>query len=145
MRSIRILFSIYIKNIATHNNIKYSICKYMYVGIQMYNKIKSFPKFHKNQLHDVSRTQQGRQREPSVKTLCSTFCRILEELRVEWQNSTPHLPSTPERRNGNINLNKYFTSPRLLRHDWPQKLFPIFVYKENSWSFCRGKTHIYSY
>ena len=64
-----------------------------------------------NQLHAVSRTQQGRQREPSVKTLpLSTFCRILEALRVEWQNSTPRLTSTPERRNGNIKLSKYFIS-----------------------------------
>ena len=64
-----------------------------------------------------------------------TFCRILEALCVEWQNSTPRLSSTPERRNGNINLSKYFISssgdgthnqsvlqshfvPR--RHDWPQ-------------------------
>ena len=27
-----------------------------------------------------------------------------------WQNSTPRFPSTPERRNGNINLNKHFIS-----------------------------------
>ena len=62
-----------------------------------------------NQLHAVSRTQQGRQRELSVKTL-PTFCRILEALRVEWQNSTSRLTSTPERRKGNINLSKYFIS-----------------------------------
>ena len=31
-----------------------------------------------------------------------------QALRVEWQNSTPRLTSTPERRNGNINLSKYF-------------------------------------
>ena len=31
-------------------------------------------------------------------------------LRVEWQNSTPRLASTPERRNGNIHLSKYFIS-----------------------------------
>ena len=63
-----------------------------------------------------------------------TFCPILEALLVEWQNSTPHLTSTPERRNGNINLNKYFISSSgdrthnqsvlqshfvPLRHDWP--------------------------
>ena len=44
----------------------------------------------------MSRTQQGRQREPPFPT----FCRIPEALRVEWQNSTPRLTSTPERRNG---------------------------------------------
>ena len=27
---------------------------------------------------------------------------------VEWRNSTPRFASTPERRNGNINLNKIF-------------------------------------
>ena len=92
-------------------------------------------------------------------------CRILEALRVEWQNSTPRLASTPERtkmeiyflfflasrciphtaasrlsstlerRNGNINLSKYFISSSEdrthnqsvlqsqlvpLRHDWPR-------------------------
>ena len=47
-----------------------------------------------NQLHAVSRTRQG----------------IPEALRVEWQNLTPRFASTPERRNGNINLNKYFIS-----------------------------------
>ena len=71
--------------------------------------------FHNhNQLHDVSRTQQGR---PSVKTLRpplsvgrqeSVGC--LEALRVEWQNSTLRFASTPERRNENINVNKYFIS-----------------------------------
>ena len=40
----------------------------------------------------------------------STFCRILEALRVEQQNSTPRFAQTPERRNGNINLGKYFIS-----------------------------------
>ena len=39
-----------------------------------------------------------------------TFCRILEALLVEWQNSTTHFASTPERKNGNINLNKYLIS-----------------------------------
>ena len=111
-----------------------------------------------NQLHAVSRTQQGRQRDPSVASEPSVpsepsvasepsepsvqnsaesgFCRILKALRVEWQNSTPPLTSTPERRCGNINLSKYFISssgdrthnPSVLqshlvplRHDWPLK------------------------
>ena len=83
----------------------------------------------------VSRIQQGRQREPSVHTSFRTFCRILEVLRVEWQNSTPRLTSTPERRDRNINLSKYFISSSgdrahnqsvlesyfgSLRRDWPQ-------------------------
>ena len=62
----------------------------------------------KLQLHAVSRSQQGRQREPSVKTLRSPLSGVLEALRVEWRNSTPRFASTSERRNGNININKYF-------------------------------------
>ena len=64
------------------------------------------------QLHTVSRTQQGRQWEPSVNTLRSPLSaealRILEALRVESQNSTPRFASTPERRNGNINFKYIF-------------------------------------
>ena len=64
-----------------------------------------------NQLHAVSRTQQGRQKEPKVlRQSVPHFCRIREALRVEWQNSTPLFASTPERRNNNINLSKYFIS-----------------------------------
>ena len=68
-----------------------------------------------NQLHAVSRTQQGKQREPSLKTLSSPhipriFRRILEALRIEWRNSTSRFASTPERGNGNIHLNKYSIS-----------------------------------
>ena len=44
------------------------------------NQIKS----KSNQVHAVSRTQQGRQREPSVKTLRSPLsAEFLEALRVE--------------------------------------------------------------
>ena len=53
-----------------------------------------------NQLHAVSRTQEGRQREPNVKTLRSPLSAQFS-LCIEWQ-------STPERRNGNINLSKIF-------------------------------------
>ena len=49
----------------------------------MLNKKILFLKNKINQLHAVSRTLQGRQTESSIET----FCRILEELRVEWQNS----------------------------------------------------------
>ena len=62
-----------------------------------------------------------------------SFCRILEALRVEWQNSTPRFALTLERRNGNMNLSKYSSlngdvthnqsvlQPHFvsLRHDWP--------------------------
>ena len=56
-------------------------------------------------------------------------------MRVKWQNSTPRLDSTPERRNGNINLSKHFISSSgdrshnqsvlqsrfvPLHHDWPR-------------------------
>ena len=76
---------------------------------KLYLKI-SFKKL--NQLHAVSRTQTGRQREPSVtdqKTL-PTFLRIREVLRVGFGNSTPRFASTTELRNENIHLNKYFIS-----------------------------------
>ena len=68
---------------------------------------------------------------------------VLEALRVEWQNSTPRLTSTPERRNGNINLNKYFISSSgdrthiqsvlqshfvPLRHDRPQFTFLSLIF-----------------
>ena len=68
-----------------------------------------------NQLHAVSRTQQDRQREPSIKT--------------------------PERRNENINVNKYFISssgcrtynqPILQSHfgplwyDWPHHIWCLY-------------------
>ena len=61
----------------------------------------------------------------------------METLCVEWQNSTPRLTSTPERRNGKLNLSKYFISSSgdrthnqsvlqshfvPLRHDWPLKV-----------------------
>ena len=52
-------------------------------------------------------TQQGKLREPSV-TPFPTFCRILEALHAGWLNLMPHFASTPERRNENINVNKYF-------------------------------------
>ena len=103
------------------------------LGVILFIKIK----IKLNQLHAVSRTQQGRQRVPSVKTLrspLSAFRRVLDALRVEWRNSTPRFASTPERRNDNLNVNKYLSSsfedrthnqsilqshsvPR--RHDWP--------------------------
>ena len=59
-----------------------------------------------------------------------------DSLRVEWQNSTPRLASTLERRNVNINLSKYFISSSEdrthnqsvlqshfvpLRYDWSQE------------------------
>ena len=62
-----------------------------------------------NQFHAVSRTQEDRQREPSVKILRSSH-QNLEALCVEWRSSTPRFVSTPERRNGTINLSKYFIS-----------------------------------
>ena len=56
----------------------------------------------------ASRTQQGRKEEHSVKTLRSPLFAKLEELCIEWRNSTPRCTSTSKRRNRNINLNKYF-------------------------------------
>ena len=59
-----------------------------------------------NQLHAVSRTQQGRQREPSVRTLRSPLPADFWRHCV-LSSGTPRFTSTPERRNENINVNKY--------------------------------------
>ena len=59
-------------------------------------------------LHAVSRTQQGKQREPSVKTLRSPLS--AEFWRHCVLSGRIQRRSTPERRNGNINLSKYFIS-----------------------------------
>ena len=53
-------------------------------------------------------THTGRHREPNVKTLHSPV--FAEALYVEWRNSTHCFASTPEQRNIDINLNKYFIS-----------------------------------
>ena len=54
----------------------------------------------KNQLYAVSRTQQGRQREPSVKTLRSRLSTELwRHCVVKWRNSTPRFASKPDREN----------------------------------------------
>ena len=62
-----------------------------------------------NQLHAVSRTQQGRQREPSVKTLCFPFSAEFWRHCV-LSGGTPRFALTPEQRNEIINLNKYLIS-----------------------------------
>ena len=59
--------------------------------------------------HVVSRIQQGRQRESSVKILCSPLSAKFWRHCV-LSGRTPRFASTPERRNGNINLSKYFIS-----------------------------------
>ena len=98
--------------------------------------------FSKNQLHTVSRTQQGRQREPSVKTLCfPLFAEFWRHCVLSGRTQRRALPATPERRNRNINLSKYFISSSgdrtndhsvlqshfvPLRHDWPHYI--IYTY-----------------
>ena len=87
-------------------------------GNEIFNQI--------NQIRGVSRAQQGRQGEPSAKTLRFP-------LSNEWRNSTLRFASTPGQINGKININKYFfcslgdrthNQSRLqshfvpLRHDW---------------------------
>ena len=63
-----------------------------------------------NQLHAVSRTQQGRQRESSVKThhfpLSTEFWRHCVFSGGTKRRALPR----PERRNENITLSKYFIS-----------------------------------
>ena len=78
-------------------------------GYEMY----VFQKSKSNQLHAVSRTQQGRQRELSVNTLRSPlsaeFWRHCHCVLSGGPNRRASA-STPERRNENLNVNKYFTS-----------------------------------
>ena len=84
----------------THNRRPVSHCVTTIVDNCKYKQIKKI-----NQLYAVSRIQQGRQREPSNKTLRGVLA-----WRVEWRNLTPLFASIPERRNWNINFNKYFFS-----------------------------------
>ena len=53
-------------------------------------------KIKSNQLHTVSRIQQDRLRELSVKRQFPTFRRIIEALCVEWRNLMPHFALKPE-------------------------------------------------
>ena len=46
-----------------------------------------------NQLHAVSCTQQGRQREPSVRHCVPHFPPNSEALHFEWRNSIPRFTS----------------------------------------------------
>ena len=56
-----------------------------------------------NQLHAVSRTQQGRQREPSVKTLRSPLsANFWRHCVLSGGTQRRSFASTPVRRNGNI-------------------------------------------
>ena len=87
--------------------------------------------------HSVCRTQQGRQREPSVKTLRSSlFAEFWRHCVLSGGTQRRACASTPERINENIN--KYFISTsgdrthnqsRLqshfvpLRHDWRHKIY----------------------
>ena len=111
-----VLFTIYMQIKESILQINWAVCLYFFLN------------------QAVSRTQQGRRREPSVRhsvsPLSAEFCRHC----VKWQNATPRFASTPERINGNITLSKYFISSSgdrthhqsvlkshfvPLRHDWP--------------------------
>ena len=60
------------------------------------------------QLHAVSRTQQGRQREPSVKTLRSPLS--AEFWRHCVLSGGTQGRALPRHQNENVNVNKYFIS-----------------------------------
>ena len=88
-----------------------------------------------NQLHAVSRSQQGRQKEPSVKTLHSSLsAEFWRNCALSGRTQRRALPRHQSEENGNINLSKYFISSSgdrthnqsvlqshfvPLRHDWP--------------------------
>ena len=92
-------------------------------------------KYIKYQLHTVSRTQQGRQREPSVQTLRSPLSAwFWRHCVLRGRNQRRALPRHQSEENGNINLSKYLISSSgdrthnqsilqshfvPLRHDWP--------------------------
>ena len=97
-----------------------------------------------SQLHAVPRTQQVRQRKPNVKTLRSPLSAEF------WRHCVLSGRTQPERRNENINVNKYFTSSsgdRIhnqsilqlhfvpLCHDWP------LVNKSIIYIFCCSNIH----
>ena len=59
----------------------------------------------------MSRTQQGKQREPSVKTLRFPLsAKFWRHCVFSGGTQRRAFASTPERRNENININKYFFS-----------------------------------
>ena len=86
------------------------------------------------QLHALPRTQQSRQREPSVKTLRSPLsAEFWRHCVLSGRIQRRACPGHQSEDNGNINLSKYFISSsgdRIrnqsvshfvpLRHDWPQ-------------------------
>ena len=92
-------------------------------------------------LKSVSFCFQGRQREPSVKTLRSPLsAEFWRHCVLSCRNQRRAFASTPERKNGNINLSKYFISSSAdrthnqsvlqshfmsLRHDCPQAYHKI--------------------
>ena len=61
-------------------------------------------------LHAVSRTHQGRQREPNDKTFRSPLSAEFWRHCVLSGRTQRRACSQPERRTGNINLSKYFIS-----------------------------------
>ena len=62
-----------------------------------------------------------------------TFRWVLEALRVEWRISTPLFASTPEWRNENINVNKYFISTSGYRFHNQSILLSHFVNLRRDW------------
>ena len=63
-----------------------------------------------NKFHAVSRTQQGRQRKPSVKTLRSPLSAEFWMHCVFSETQRLVFALEPERRNDNMNVNKHFIS-----------------------------------
>ena len=82
---------------------------FIYVLLQIGNRT-FVTENNQNHLHPVFCTQQGRQREPSVKTLRSPLSAEFWSHCVLSGRTQRRAVSTPERRNGNINLSKYFIS-----------------------------------
>ena len=60
----------------------------------------------------ISCTQQGRQREPSVKMQFSIKYLIIDTLCVEWRNSTLLYAILSERRNENNSVPEWESNPQ---------------------------------
>ena len=65
----------------------YLLCMHVCIICFLCHFMFSFFKIKLNQLHAVSRTQQGRQRELGA---------VLEALRVKWRNSMPSFALTSD-------------------------------------------------
>ena len=106
----------------------------------LYTRRKCLRKLYfkiKNQLQAVSRTQQGRQREPSVKRhSVAHFLPNSGGIACWVAELNAALNLDTKRRNGNINLSKYFISSSGGRTHNQSVLQSHFVPLRHDWLLC---------